>query len=126
MTSCTYNPYVLPTIDFIAGETQDLSFNIFFYKSNKPYSLEDCLATFSVSSYTNKSGNAVISKTMDMRPGKTGTNNVLVVTLTSKDTVNLSGKYIYQITLQDVDGDVEIPKQGILMITNNIDRKLLR
>lgn len=126
MTSCTYNPYVLPTIDFVAGETQDLSFNIFFYKSNKPYNLEDCLATFSVSSYTNKSGNAIISKTMDMRPGETGTNNVLVVTLTSKDTVNLSGKYIYQITLQDIDGDVEIPKQGILMITNNIDRKLLR
>lgn len=124
--SCTYNPYVLPTIDFVAGETQDLAFNIYFYKSSKPYNLEDCLATFSVSSYANKSGSAIISKTMDMRPGSSGTNNVLVVTLASKDTVDLSGKYIYQITLQDIDGDVEIPKQGILMITNNIDKKLLR
>lgn len=124
--SCTYNPYVLPTIDFVAGETQDLSFNIYFYKSNKPYNLEDCLATFSVSSYTNKSGSAIISKSMDIRPGVSETNNNLFVTLTSRDTIDLSGKYIYQITLQDIDGDVEIPKQGILMITNNIDKRLLR
>lgn len=28
--SCTYNPYTLPTIDFVGGETQDLAFNVYF------------------------------------------------------------------------------------------------
>ena len=49
-------------------------------------------------------------------------NNVLTVTLKPKETVGLCGKYIYQIQIQDIDGDVEIPKQGILYITNNINR----
>ena len=125
MSNCDYNPYVLPTIDFVAGETQDLVFNIYFHHGNKPYDLGSCTATFSVANYMNRSGSALISKAMTVRAGTSGKDNVLAVTLKSSDTLNMAGKYIYQITLQDVDGDVEIPKQGILMITNNIDKKLL-
>ena len=33
-----YNPYTLPTIDFVGGETQDLVFNLFFYKNKRPFS----------------------------------------------------------------------------------------
>lgn len=50
--------------------------------------------------------------------------NVLTVTLSPTETVDLSGKYIYQIIIRDIDGDVEIPKQGILYITNNINKTL--
>lgn len=48
------------------------------------------------------------------------------VTLSPIETVDLSGKYIYQIIIRDIDGDVEIPKQGILYITNNINKNFIR
>ena len=58
---------------------------------------------------------------------ETGTiDNVLTVTLESLESVNLFGKYIYQITIQDRDGEVEIPSQGIMYITNNIDKGIIR
>ena len=33
---CDYSPYTLPTIDFVAGETQDFAFYTYFYKSHQP------------------------------------------------------------------------------------------
>ena len=32
------------------------------------------------------------------------------------------GKHIYQISIKDINGDIEIPKQGIMYITANIDK----
>jgi len=52
--------------------------------------------------------------------------NVLTVTLTPTETVELFGKYIYQIIIRDIEGDVEIPKQGILYVTNNINKNFIK
>lgn len=118
-----YSPYILPTIDFVGGETQDLYFNVYFYKNKKPFSLSGCTSNFSIVSFTNKTGSPILTKEMDVIFNDAGTvNNVLSVTLEPAETVDLSGKYIYQIMIRDIDGDVEIPKQGILYITNNINR----
>lgn len=46
----------------------------------------------------------------------------LFVSITPEDTVDLWGKYIYQISIKDANGVVEIPNQGILYITNNIHK----
>ena len=46
--------------------------------------------------------------------------------LLPQETVNLYGKYIYQITIQDMSGETEIPSQGILGITNNIDKAIIK
>ena len=64
---------------------------------------------------------------MDIRFNSEGTiNNVLAVTLAPTETVDLAGKYIYEIQMRDIDGDVEIPKQGILYITNNINKAFIQ
>lgn len=31
MNACDYNPYELPTITFVGGETRDLAFHIYHY-----------------------------------------------------------------------------------------------
>ena len=49
-------PYTLPTIDFVGGETQDLMFNVYFYKNHRPFSLTGCSANFAIVSFTNKLG----------------------------------------------------------------------
>lgn len=116
-------PYVLPEISFVGGETQDLMFRVFFYKNKMPYSLSGCSSNFSIVSFRNKTGEPILSKPMGTQySDENAVNNVLTVTLSPADTVNLSGKYIYQIQMRDIDGDIEIPKQGILYITNNINK----
>lgn len=121
------SPYTLPTIDFVGGETQDFMFNVFFYKNGRPFSLTGCTANFAIVSFTNKMGKPILTKSMEAIFNDEGTiNNVLTVTLEPKETVELCGKYIYQIQIQDIDGDVEIPKQGLLYITNNINRGFIR
>ena len=125
--TCDYSPYTLPTIDFVGGETQDLAFHIYFYRGKKPYGLSGCTANFSIVSFRNKTGSRILSKEMGVRFSDDGTiNNILTVTLEPTETVDLSGKYIYEIQMRDIDGDIEIPKQGILFITNNINKNFIR
>lgn len=122
-----YTPYTLPTIDFVGGETQDLAFNIYFYANKRPYSLSGCTANFSIVSFRNRIGTPILTKEMGVAFNTEGTiNNVLTVTLSPEETVDLFGKYIYEIQMRDIDGDVEIPKQGILYVTNNINKGFIR
>lgn len=123
------NPYVLPPMDFVSGSTQDLVFHCYFYANHKPIDLSTCTANFSIINFVNKNGDPLISKRMSI-----GTDyivdgdiqNVLRVTLDSADTISLlAGKYIYQISIRDITGDVDIPKQGIIHIINNIDKPFL-
>ena len=124
---CSLSPYTLPTIDFVGGETQDFMFNTFFYKNRRQFSLTGCTANFAIVSFTNKMGKPILTKPMEAIFNDDGTiNNVLIVTLEPEETVELCGKYIYQIQIRDIDGDVEIPKQGLLYITNNINRGFIR
>lgn len=124
---CDYSPYTLPTIDFVGGETQNFAFHVYFYKSSKPFSLSNCTANFSIVSFTNKAGVPILTKPMTFAFNDDVTvENVLKITLDPLDTVDLTGKYIYQISIRDIDGDVEIPKQGILFITNNINRNFIK
>ena len=127
MNACDYNPYELPTITFVGGETRDLAFHIYHYIGKRPYSLSDCDCTFSLVNFTTKGGKPILSKEMTVIYDETETiDNILTVTLESSESVNLFGKYIYQITIKDRAGEVEIPSQGIMYITNNIDKGIIR
>lgn len=123
------NPYTLPAIDFVGGSTQDLMFHCYFYLNKKPFDLFSCTANFSLINYVNKKGAPLVSKQMKISaaPSIDGEIcNVLSVTLEPSDTVDLVGKYIYQISIRDISGDVEIPKQGIIHIANNINKPFAR
>ena len=127
MNVCNYNPYSLPAIDFVGGETQDLAFHVYFYIGKKPYDLRDCVCEFAIVNFMNKTGEPILTKPMDVAYDSALANyNVLKVTLQPEETIDLFGKYIYQIIIQDRDGDVEIPKQGCLYITNNINKAFFR
>lgn len=124
------NPYTLPAMDFVGGSTQDLVFHCYFHLTKKPHDLSSCTANFSIINFVNKKGEPLVSKQMTIRaaPNVDGeVNNVLSVTLSPTDTVNLpAGKYIYQISIRDISGDVEIPNQGIIHIINNINKSFAR
>lgn len=127
--NCDYNPYSLPTIDFVGGSTQELVFHTFFSQNKKPFDLSSCTASFAVISFINKNGSPLIIKTMQIDKSEYGdgtATNILRVVLQPEDTVDLVGKFIYQISIQDISGDIEIPDQGILRIANNINKNFSR
>lgn len=123
------NPYTLPAIDFVGGSTQDLVFHCYFYLNKQPFDLSSCAANFSLINFVNKNGEPLVSKQMTIRAesdDEGSIQNILTVTLTPSDTVKLAGKYVYQITIKDVSGEVDIPNQGTIHIVNNINKSFVR
>ncbi len=119
------NPiYSLPEIQFVGGSSEDLVFHLFYDREHpKPFNLYGGVADFSIINFVNKNGVPVFSKSMVIRMNEEETYyNVVAVALDPEDTVDLFGKYIYQITLKDVDGNVDIPQQGIIDIIRNINK----
>lgn len=127
--SCFPNPYTLPTIDFIGGSTQDLVFHCYFYVNKEPFDLSSCTANFSLINFVNKNGTPLVSKQMEIRTDREtegAVRNILAVTLDPFDTVKLGGQYVYQITIKDISGEVDIPNQGIMRIINNINKAFVQ
>lgn len=126
--SCFFEPYTLPTIDFVGGSSTELIFNVCWGKTNqRPFDMSGCVANFSVVNYMNKTGLPIISKQMDIRQNADATHySVLHVELTPNETLDLFGKYIYQVIIKDSDGSVDVPQQGIMYIHNNINKSFLR
>lgn len=126
MGACPFEHYSLPTIDFVGGETQELMFHTYFPRTGGgrvPFSLSHCRAMFTVVDFLNKSGKPVIGP-MDMIvcASGDGTDNMLFLKIPATKTKDLEGKFVYQITIQEPStGDVDIPKQGIMLITKNIN-----
>ncbi len=123
------NPYTLPTIDFVGGSTQDLIFHSFFYSNKRPFDLSDCAANFSIINFVNKNGLPILSKPMQIASGDLDSGrvvpNLLKVTLLPRETYGLYGKYIYQISVRESATQVYIPNQGIIYITNNINKNYI-
>lgn len=118
--------YTLPTISFVGGSTQKLSFHIYDESDNEPLDATSYDAAFSVVDYVHSRSNPILTKEMTLSDtGDEGTRNILVVELAPSDTVDLAGKYIYQISVKDQDDNVDIPDRGILFITNNIHKSFI-
>ena len=117
-------PYELPTVSFIGGATQELIFHALFLGNNKPFDLAGCTASFSVEDHLDRDGEPILSKSMTIEKGDAedgaAVDNLLKVTLTAAETVSWEGKYIYQVSVKDADGGVDIPSQGILFVHKNI------
>ena len=122
MIAKTYN---LPEVSFVGGESHDFKFSL-FTDTGRAFNASDINATFSIVSSINRTGQPILSKNMTVIADTSGTKNIITVTLQPNETVNLYGKYIYQITLQDISGETEIPSQGILGIINNIDKNIIK
>ncbi len=122
MISKVYN---LPEISFVGGETHDLRFHL-FTDTGRVFNASGAKATFSIVYSVNRTGAPVLSKAMSVIADDDGIESILAVTLLPKETVDLYGKYIYQITIQYMSGETDIPSQGILGITNNIDKSVIR
>lgn len=125
--ACNAEQYSLPTIHFVAGSTQEFEFHVFSAIAHLPFDLKSCTANLSVVSSINKTGAPLISKSMEIVEddslGSDGMANILTATLHPYETVQLCGKYIYQISIRYISGEMDIPSQGVMYITQNINKE---
>jgi hypothetical protein len=104
--------YALPQISFIAGTTQEFIFSL-VTEAGLSYDASDCASNFAINHYINKSSPPIVSKACILSDSNAK------VTLTPTDTLDLSiGKYEYQLSISDSDGNVDARK-GVLIITGN-------
>lgn len=114
----------LAPISFVGGATKTLGFRI-FNRGGSPIDVSNCTARFAIIDAVNKYGKPILVKEMSPYPSS-DTGNILSVNLASSDTVDLFGKYLYQISIVDKDGSAEDPQQGDFYIFNNIDKDYLK
>lgn len=110
----------LPTLSFVGGSTKTLRFRI-LNESGVPIDISQCTARFSLIDSVNKFGLPIFPPKEMFQYAS----NVLTVELEASDTVNLFGKYIYQVCIVGADGTVEEPQQGYMYIYNNIDKNFI-
>lgn len=120
--------YSLPELCFVGGSSEDLQFNLFCNEADpQPFNLFGGIANFSIVNFLNKNSTPLVSKKMDISMNAEETHyNVLRVSLEPADTVDLFGKFVYQITIKDIEGNVDIPHQGIINIYNNINKAFVK
>lgn len=118
------NVYTLPEINFVGGETQTLDFHL-KNTSGDAFDAYGANTNLSICNYSNKDGTPLLSYTPTILEDERGVASVLSVTIDGADTAGLSGKYVYQITIIDLEGKTEIPNQGIMNITKNIHQEFI-
>ena len=119
--------YTLPEIVFVAGQSKTLRWRL-FTEAKVPFNTSGCTGNFAIVDYSDKNGEPLVSKPLSFVVGddETGAKNIAIVDLLTSDTLGMNGKYIYQITIKDIDGESEIPDQGILLISHNINESFLK
>lgn len=115
---CPYNKSALPTLVLYAGSTKNLYVPV-TNKMGVSVDVCDCSARLSVINCVHKNSRPVISKDAILVEGASDT---LLFALSPEDTINLEGKFIYQIWIIGSDGLAEEPQQGELYIKRNIDK----
>lgn len=127
---CNWGWESLPSIDMVAGDSEDFLFHTYFYTNGKPFNLESCTAEFAITSHTNRNGTPYVVRAMEIgggtdlnEDGEVIPNNLRVV-LNAEDTLNLEGKFVYQITIKDISGSNE-SFRGSFIIHSNINKAFL-
>ena len=114
---------VLPDWEFVGGVTQEYDFTL-RAENGYFYDIPGATASLAVASFVNPK-NTVFTKSGSIVANSAGANCVVRFLLDKNDTVNLHGKFIYQITVKNTDGTVAPPMRGRMYITENIDKSFI-
>ena len=116
--------YTLPEWDFVGGATQKRRFAL-FHAQNRSCDLPQGKCNFAVTPYLNATAQPYISKDFNISISDDGLTNIVIVTLTPQETVNMEGRYEYQLTIKDSKGNVSIPHKGIMQVYRNINQSAI-
>lgn len=110
----------LPEYHMTAGESKNITIPI-YNTGNKQIDASGMTARLAVSEFGNIAADPLFTKNCSVVAQEGELMAVLFVDLVPEDTVNLYGKYIYQITAKDFQGAFGVLR-GVLHISPNNDK----
>jgi len=110
----------LPPESLIAGATRNFIFYLYTENKRKQIDADGMIARFSLTDYVNESNVPILTKSCSIVIPEGESLAIIKLELNRNDTLDLYGKYIHQLTIND-NGTVAILK-GIMDITNNCDK----
>lgn len=111
--------YILPEDHFTAGHSREFFVNS-FTAAKRLLDISEMTVRFSINGFLNPSGAPLVSKPAELILNQDGTSYRAKAALTPDETIKLNGKYVYQFTFADPEGNTYIGK-GLLYIDRNAD-----
>lgn len=118
------NNYVLPEWRFVGGETQTRIFTLYRMGGSVAYDIPNASIELSIVDFVHPKSTPTKLGVSEIQSDDDGVFCNVSVKLSPRDTVNLSGKFIYQLSIKDGLGNVSISK-GIMYISENIDKSFI-
>ncbi|MPM04300.1 hypothetical protein SDC9_50576 [bioreactor metagenome] len=115
--------YQLPEYSMTAGETQNITIML-FTQNKQQLDADGMTARLAISDYINRNSEPFIIKTCSITQQAGYEISSLFCKLLPADTITLRGKFIYQVTITDVDDTVAILK-GVMNIGANVDQSAI-
>lgn len=122
-TQTTCGEWQLPEFYMNAGETKNLRLPI-YNNSNRLISVLDMTGRLSVSEYVNR-GSRLFYVDCETRYDSQCGGYVFVAALQPEHTIDLCGKYIYQLSARDQEGAWGVLR-GIVTIGHNADKEAIQ
>ena len=117
--------FQLPALHLVAGQTVTFNWNL-YDKDKEAINAIEFSGTFSVVSYKDRLADPILSKSMTFTSDDdSGDYNIATVDLDPEETVSWYGRYLYQLTFINGDGEIEIPGQGTIDVVRNIDQSII-
>lgn len=113
--------YILPEWRLVGGETRKRTFTLHHDEGGPIYNIPGAIAEMAVVDFVNPHGEPRFRKPASVSADANGNYCEITVDLASVDTLNLQGKYIYQLTIRDALGNIAAPK-GLMYIAPNINK----
>lgn len=122
-TQCMDGAWELPEFKMNAGETKFLRLPI-YNNSNQLIDAAGMSGRLSISDYVNR---GVCLQHIDCSTGDDDQcgGSIFMAQLLPQHTIDLCGKYIYQLTAKDYDGTVGVLR-GIVFINHNADKEAIK
>ena len=117
-------PFSLPEWSLAGGETRRRTFTLYQDENGLVYNIPGASAQIAVVDFVNQHSEAKFTKPAEITMNDDGQYCEVLVELSPTDTVNLHGKYIYQLTIKDANGNVAALK-GIMYISENVDKAFI-
>lgn len=111
--------YTLPELQFVGGSSKEIKLRLKM-ESGAFYHGDSSTLFFSIVNYSNKTDIPLVHKTVSLTENEDGIYCIATILLEPEDTKYLAGKFVYQVTIVDEDGNSDIPNQGIIYIAKNI------
>lgn len=117
------NNMALPEYSMTAGSTKEFYIPI-YNPSGRRIDASGMTARYVIADFVNQNCRPYVVKDCSVVAQEGDTAASLFVTLDAEDTVNLYGKFIYQVTATAASGEIG-PMRGILNISPNNDKSAI-